>query len=116
MRAAGFWAGFGVALDRLLESACGRFLVGVKGILTRLGLRQTQSCKRCGRNTVLDFTVDDELWSRLPELTSTQRHATIRMVLLLGDGGQAREGREFVALVTAEQYAYRLYHQPLADP
>jgi len=44
-----------------------KFLIFIKRILTRLGLRNKQSCKCCGRNTIIEFHVDDKIWNKLPK-------------------------------------------------
>jgi len=39
----------------------------LKYIFTRLCLRNTQSCKYCGRDQNIIFSVKDEIWYKLPK-------------------------------------------------
>ena len=57
----------GRTIDRILFNSLAVVHVIIKRILTLLGLRNMQSCKRCGRNTIFTFTVDDSVWNRLPD-------------------------------------------------
>ena len=38
--------------------------VQLKSILTKLGFRNKQSCKRCGCNIYADFNVPDYIWHK----------------------------------------------------
>ena len=48
---------------KLLDS----ITVLAKKILTRLGLRDKQSCKKCGRNQCIVWAVSNEIWNMLPD-------------------------------------------------
>lgn len=41
--------------------------IWIKKILTRLGLRNKQSCKYCGRNQKIVWTVSDRYWNTIPK-------------------------------------------------
>ena len=40
--------------------------VVLKRLFTKLCLRDAQSCKHCGRNQSIAWTVEDEYWERVP--------------------------------------------------
>jgi len=44
------------------------FRVNMKKIFTKLGLRDKQSCKYCGRNQYVIWSVSDEIWEQFPEI------------------------------------------------
>ncbi len=59
--------------------------VGVKRILTHLRLRDKQSCKRCGRDQVVVWSVSDREWSHVPERYKNRCLCLECYALLVGD-------------------------------
>jgi len=61
-----------IDFDKRFFRALDYLRIFLKKILTRLGLRNKQSCRYCGRNQKIVWNVKNELWSLLPKKYSNE--------------------------------------------
>jgi len=56
-----------IDFDRYFFRVLDYLRIWLKHVFTRLGLRDKQSCKHCGRNQFLIWSVKDKLWNEIPK-------------------------------------------------